>query len=91
MGKKCWRILFEGRVQGVGFRFTARRIAQSCQIKGWVKNRPDGKVEAEVEGEEESLRKFLAGLKESFAGFIRNCLVDEILCEKEFRDFEIKF
>ncbi|MGI8604292.1 MAG: acylphosphatase [Verrucomicrobiales bacterium] len=42
------RIYFEGRVQGVGFRYTTRRVAQGFEVVGWVKNLPDGRVQMEV-------------------------------------------
>ena len=49
-----------GRVQGVGFRYAAREKAAKWGIAGTVRNEPDGSVYAEMEGEEEALRKFLA-------------------------------
>jgi acylphosphatase len=44
------RVIVNGRVQGVFFRDTARRMAQSRDIAGWVRNNPDGSVEAAFEG-----------------------------------------
>jgi acylphosphatase len=48
----------EGRVQGVCYRMCAADAAQALGITGWVRNRPDGTVEIEAEGEEPSLREF---------------------------------
>ena len=45
-------MVFHGRVQGVGFRYTAKYLARSMNLTGWVKNLPDGTVEMEVQGEE---------------------------------------
>ena len=45
------RVVVHGRVQGVFFRDTARRMAQSRNVGGWVRNTPDGTVEAVFEGE----------------------------------------
>ncbi len=45
-------LIYEGRVQGVGFRYTARETAKEFMVVGWVKNRPDGSVELLVQGEE---------------------------------------
>ncbi|MGQ0627490.1 MAG: acylphosphatase [Phycisphaerales bacterium] len=44
------RLNFVGRVQGVGFRATARRIASALPITGWVRNEPDGSVLLEAQG-----------------------------------------
>ena len=44
------RIVVHGRVQGVWFRESARRRAEQLGVAGWVRNRPDGAVEAELEG-----------------------------------------
>ena len=45
------RVVVHGFVQGVGFRFAVERAAQSRGVAGWVRNRPDGTVEAVFEGE----------------------------------------
>ena len=50
----------EGYVQGVNFRHTARVRAQSLGLGGWVRNCPDGTVEAEAEGEEAAVQQFIA-------------------------------
>jgi len=44
-----------GRVQGVGFRYFVRKAAEERGLRGWVKNLPDGRVEAELEGDEDPL------------------------------------
>lgn len=45
-------LLFSGWVQGVGFRFEVMRLAEQLGLTGWVRNLPDGRVEAELQGEE---------------------------------------
>ena len=45
-----FRLLISGRVQGVFFRDTCRRVAQQHGVAGWVRNLPDGRVEAVFEG-----------------------------------------
>jgi acylphosphatase len=51
-----------GRVQGVGFRFFTERVALREGLHGWVRNVPGGGVEAEVEGEAESVERFEAAI-----------------------------
>jgi acylphosphatase len=43
-------VAVRGRVQGVGFRVSLARVAESRKVAGWVRNRPDGTVEALLEG-----------------------------------------
>ena len=49
------RVTVHGSVQGVGFRFSVARVAQSRGVAGWVSNRPDGTVEAVFEGEPDAV------------------------------------
>jgi acylphosphatase len=49
------RVVVGGRVQGVGFRYAVDRAARSRGVGGWVRNRPDGTVEAVFEGEPEDV------------------------------------
>ena len=51
MGVVRRRVVVRGRVQGVWFRESARQRAERLGVSGWVRNRPDGAVEAELEGE----------------------------------------
>jgi acylphosphatase len=52
-------LLISGRVQGVSFRYYTQDIAQNLEIKGWIKNCWDGKVEVVMEGEEEKVKKLI--------------------------------
>jgi acylphosphatase len=53
------RVVVHGRVQGVFFRDTTRRQAGSLGVSGWVRNRPDGTVEAVFEGDEEAVSRMV--------------------------------
>jgi acylphosphatase len=53
----------QGRVQGVGFRYSAYREALRLKLAGWVRNAYDGSVEVWAEGPEEKLSQFLAWLR----------------------------
>ncbi|HDZ89530.1 MAG: acylphosphatase [Deltaproteobacteria bacterium] len=53
-------LIIEGRVQGVWFRESTRREAVSLRVYGWVKNLPDGTVEALIEGPEDQVKKLVS-------------------------------
>ena len=53
-----------GRVQGVWFRAFTRETAEKLDVTGWVRNLPDGSVEALAEGDEAAIREFLDALRE---------------------------
>jgi len=54
------QVLIEGRVQGVGYRFSAYRQALALGLRGWILNLPDGRVEAEFEGAKADLDEMVA-------------------------------
>ena len=56
--ERACRWFVSGRVQGVGFRWFAQRAAEECGVVGWVRNLPDGRVEAVAKGDPESLMAF---------------------------------
>jgi acylphosphatase len=82
---------FIGTVQGVGFRFTAERIAQDSGVCGRVKNLRNGNVEVIAEAPQEVLALFLERLKDRFAGSIDSVDVIWGPARGEFRDFTITF
>lgn len=62
------RVIVHGRVQAVGFRFSARVEAQRLGVSGWIRNRSDGAVEAEIEGEPAAVDAMLSWLDEGPPG-----------------------
>lgn len=60
--KKRLKAYFSGRVQGVGFRFTAERLSRHFEVTGYVRNLSNGKVEVLAEGEEAVLKDFLQAI-----------------------------
>jgi len=55
--------IVSGRVQGVFFREETKREARRCGVAGWVKNRPDGTVEAEFEGDKKNVNSMISWLR----------------------------
>jgi acylphosphatase len=66
MARECREYRFVGRVQGVGFRATAQRIAMELGLAGFVRNLEDGSVEAVAEGSPEALDTFVERLQRTF-------------------------
>ncbi|MFP3465971.1 acylphosphatase [Leifsonia sp. SIMBA_070] len=62
------RAIVTGRVQGVGFRWAAREAAQRFGVTGWARNRLDGSVEAEIEGEPDRVDRMLDWLRQGPPG-----------------------
>ena len=62
-GLTRWRLVFSGKVQHVGFRYTAFYQARSLGLTGWVDNLPDGRVMLEAQGEVVALRRLLLYLR----------------------------
>jgi acylphosphatase len=71
----CKRVLYSGRVQGVGFRYAAQQLAHGLAVAGYVRNLPSGQVELVAEGEATVVDGFLARVAEQMAGHIRNAEV----------------
>lgn len=71
------RYVVSGRVQGVGFRFFVRDAALREGIRGWVRNRDDGRVEIEAEGDAEALLRFERAVRRGPPG----ARVDDVLAD----------
>ena len=84
-------IIYTGRVQGVGFRYTALDTANKYKIKGWVKNLPDGGVEVVGEVEEAALSKFSTQLNSTMSTYIREKSEYFEPATGEFSRFEITY
>jgi acylphosphatase len=56
------RVIVSGMVQGVGFRYYTEAQASTLGLGGYVRNRPDGAVEAEIEGDDDAIERMLAWL-----------------------------
>jgi len=91
MSQNCVHLRIRGFVQGVGFRYFCYREADRLGLTGWVKNRPDGSVEAVAVGEREPLQSFLETVRRG-PGNARVDTVDEDWRETDqtFRTFEVR-
>ena len=89
--KKQVHVYYSGRVQGVGFRYTAQDIAGELGVCGWAKNLRDGRVEITAEAEEEILKSFLERIAEYFSGYISDKDIQWRPATGEFSDFGIEF
>jgi len=82
-------IYYTGHVQGVGFRWTARHIAQGFAVTGFVKNLADRRVELVAEGAAAEVDRFCAEIAERFGANIRDITVNESPFTGEFSTFEV--
>jgi acylphosphatase len=71
------RVLFRGRVQGVGFRATTAAIASRLHLEGFVRNLPDGRVEV-VCCQGDGLNKLLEALESAYPGYIQGTDVEAL-------------
>ena len=88
---KTVQVFYEGRVQGVGFRYSARRVASGFDISGYVRNLPDGRVELLASGDPREVDDFLHALRDSeLAGHIDGESVLDIACPPGLKGFSIR-
>ncbi len=87
---KRFHAIILGRVQGIFFRATAREHAKALGIKGFVRNLPDGSLELDAQGEEDSLNDFLQWCRHGPPG----ARVDEVEINweppMEYGDFRVR-
>jgi len=84
------RVSFRGHVQGVGFRYTARHVAASYAVTGYVENEPDGSVELVAEGERAEVEAFVGAVAREMAPYVRKQEVAWEASTGEFDGFGIR-
>ena len=85
-----YEVIFKGRVQGVGFRYTAQDYAQGLGLLGWVRNLADGSVQLVAEGEEEVVLDLIKKIEARFP--IREKIVEHrLVSQASFEDFDIAY
>ena len=91
MKTRC-HIFISGRVQGVFFRYYTQERAKSLGLTGWVRNLPDGKVEAVFEGEKEKIEKIIEWMRKGPPlAKVEKVEIDWEDFKGEFEVFEIKY
>ena len=91
MGRQRRLVHFSGTVQGVGFRYTVRRLARRFDVTGHVRNLPDGRVEMLVEGPTEQINDLLAAVTDGMGHYIRETTQQTSEPTGQFADFDISF
>lgn len=86
----CRKVIYSGQVQGVGFRYTARRLAGGLQVTGYVKNLPGGEVELVAQGEPSEVESLLDRIAQRMGGYIHSAEITE-QATQSFRGFGISY
>jgi acylphosphatase len=84
-------VIFKGRVQGVGFRYTMHRAANRYDLTGFVRNLPDGTVEALLQGTEANIQACLGDLQDTFGGYLREMNTTDCPVNPRYHDFRITY
>jgi acylphosphatase len=83
-------VFFSGRVQGVGFRYSALQVAKEFEVSGCVQNLPDGRVRLEAEGSVAEVRDFITAVQERMEGYIRKTEQTGARRAPHFQGFSIR-
>jgi acylphosphatase len=82
---------YSGHVQGVGFRFTAVRAAADLNVRGFVRNLADGRVELVAEGDKGEVEELLARIDRKMGGYIHDRQAAEEPPTGEFEGFDVRY
>ena len=85
------RVIFTGRVQGVGFRHATKMQARSYKVCGTVRNLKDGSVEMVSEGEPEEVARFIASVQDRMDGVIKETNLTIEDANGEFSEFTVLY
>lgn len=91
MEQTAKQVVFKGSVQGVGFRYTTHRIAGRYNLSGYVRNMPNGTVEAVFQGTAANIQAGLEEIKDKFGGYIRETKVTDKPVSPHYTDFKIAY
>lgn len=91
MNQVAQHIIFKGRVQGVGFRYTTQRAATHYDLTGYVRNLPDGTVEALLQGTKPNIQAFMGDLQDTFGGYLREINTTDLPVNPQYHDFRVTY
>jgi acylphosphatase len=91
MDQTAKHIVFRGHVQGVGFRYTAKQIAQQYNLAGFVRNLADGTVEMLLQGPAQDIDTCIREVQDSFEGYLRDTQIEEAPFNPRYTDFRVAF
>ncbi len=86
-----YKMIFTGRVQGVGFRYKASHVANQYRLTGFVKNEYDGSVSMEIQGSEQEIYMFIKSMATDRFININNIEKTHIPVEEDERSFIIQY
>jgi acylphosphatase len=84
-------VIFEGQVQGVGFRYTACRLASRYDVAGYVRNLPNGAVECVIEGLADQIDMLIADIRSDFDPYIHEVRQQKAPPTGKFRSFTVRY
>lgn len=82
-------IRITGMVQGVGFRWTAKHIADHIGVDGWVRNNPDGSVSLAIEGTDAELDNFMEHLDQAMGSHMAEVVSKDVAPGKNRDGFDV--
>ncbi len=85
------KIMFSGKVQRVGFRYETYILAGELNLTGWVRNKDNGKVELEVQGERDNISFLVSHMKSLKRARVAHVRIDEIPLVDGEMDFAVKY
>ena len=90
MSQQSRLVRYSGDVQGVGFRYTAMRLAEQFDVTGYVRNLPNGQVELLAEGSPEQVEAFLEAIREQMGQYIQNVQQTDHPPTGQYHSFNIR-
>ena len=91
MKKRRYTVYYRGQVQGVGFRYTVCRLAGRFDVKGFVRNLSDGRVQIVAEGPIDELDRFVKAVQVRMSTYIRDYELELQATTGEFPDFSLRW